>query len=100
MVFVHGLSVVVGLLIVGSVLISALKTVVLPRVGFTRIAQAVFGSMHRLMIHRWGGEAWRRTRGDLFAPVSLVTLPLVWMVAETIGFAFLFWGFNIGSFDR
>jgi hypothetical protein len=96
----HILSFLVGLLIVGLVLASALKTVVLPRVGFTRIARLTFSVTHRLMIHGWGGDIRRASRISLFAPVALVSLPLVWMISVTVGFAFIFYGVEAGTFTQ
>ena len=32
----------------------------------------------------------------LYAPIALVSLPLVWMLAVTFGFSFIFWGIDTG----
>jgi hypothetical protein len=93
----HVLSLVLGAAIVLSVLGSALKTVVLPLEGFPRLAQAVFALVHRLMVRRWADETRTSALRSLYAPVALVSLPLVWMIMIAIGFSFLFWG--TGSLD-
>ncbi len=93
----HVLSVIAGTILILSILLSAIETVVLPRLGFTRIAQMVFALLHRAMVHRAGPDRIRRRGRDLFAPMALVSLPLVWTVGETIGFAFVYWGFHIGN---
>jgi hypothetical protein len=37
---------------------------------------------------------------SLFAPVSLVSLPLVWMLLSTVAFTFVFWGVGGSSFSQ
>ena len=89
-----------GVAIVVAVLVSAIKTVVLPRPGFTRITQATFAVMHRVLVNRVGRQRTRSARKDLYGPATLVALPLVWMVTVTVGFALIFWGTGIGSWDK
>ena len=64
MILVYVLAVVFGAVLVGSVLISALETVMLPRDGFTRIARSVFAVADRVLVHRWRSEA----RGAISVP--------------------------------
>ncbi len=90
-------AVAVGTLVTLGVLVSALETVVLPRKGFTRIARCVFALADRVLIHHWRSpnrEAHLRT---LYAPIALVSMPLVWMLSVAIGFSFIFWGIGSGS---
>ena len=75
-----------------AILGSALETVVLPQEGFSRISQAVFAGAYRLLVHQKGSPAEARTLRSLYAPVSLVSLPLVWMIFMVIAFTFVFWG--------
>jgi len=89
-------AVVVGASIALAVLVSAIETVVLPRSGFTRITRVVFAVMHRVLVHPRSALT-ARSR-ELYAPASLVSLPLVWMLSITVGFAFIFWGLHAGSF--
>ncbi len=91
------LAVVVGTVLVMSVLISALETVVLPRNGFTSIARSVFAVSDRLLVHKWRSEARRANLRALYAPIALVSLPLVWMLTVTVGFSIIFWGIKTGS---
>jgi hypothetical protein len=88
-------AVVVGAFIVLSVLVSAIETVVLPRLGFTRITRVVFAVMHRVLVHK-RTERTAQSR-VLYAPASLVCLPLVWMLSITVGFGLIFWGLHAGS---
>jgi hypothetical protein len=90
----HVVAVLVGTFVVLSVLISALETVVLPRKGFTHIARFVFAVADRILVHRWGNQQREDNLRALYAPVALVSLPLVWMLSVTFGFSFIFWGIS------
>ena len=92
MTVLHILSLVLGTLIVLAILGSALKTVVLPQEGFPRLSQAVFALVYRLLVHRWRTMARASALRGLYAPVALVSLPLVWMLMMVVAFTFVFWG--------
>ncbi len=100
MIVVHVISALFGVVLVGAVLVSALETVVLPREGFTRITRFVFAVADRALIHRWRNEDREANLRALYAPLSLISLPLVWMISVTIGFSFVFWGINTGTTQR
>ncbi len=100
MIIVHVLAAVFGAVLVGAVLISALETVVLPRDGFTRITRFVFAVADRVLIHRWHNHEREMNLRALYAPVALISLPLVWMISVTIGFSFVFWGIKTGTTQR
>jgi hypothetical protein len=93
----HIAAVVVGIFLVLSVLISALETVVLPRDGFTSITRCVFAVADRILVHKWRSQDRRANLRALYAPIALVSLPLVWMLSVTIGFSFIFWGIKSGT---
>jgi hypothetical protein len=92
MIALHVLAVIGGSLVVLATLISALETVVLPRERFTHIARFVFAVVDRLLIRQWRNKARQANLRALYAPVALVSLPLVWMIIVTAGFSFVFWG--------
>jgi hypothetical protein len=89
-----------GTVLVFSVLISALETVVLPRDGYTRIARFVFAVADRILVHRWWNKDREANLRALYAPVALVSLPLVWMLTVTFGFSFIYWGISHDSAQR
>jgi len=93
----HVGSVVIGTAVTLTVLISALETVVLPRQGFTRIARVTFAVTDRILVHPWRNRARRDNLRALYAPIALVSLPLVWMLSVIVGFSFIFWGIDSGS---
>jgi hypothetical protein len=92
MIALHVLAVIGGSLVVLATLISALETVVLPRERFTHIARFVFAVVDRLLIRKWRNKDREANLRALYAPVALVSLPLVWMIVVTAGFSFVFWG--------
>ncbi len=100
MIALHILSLVLGVAVTLAVLGSALETVVLPQEGFSRISQAVFAAAYRVLVHRNSSQAEVRTLRSLYAPVSLVSLPLVWMIFMVIAFTFVFWGTGNETFQR
>jgi hypothetical protein len=75
-----------------AILGSALKTVVLPQEGFPRLSQVVFAAVFRLLVHRGRTRSRAVRLRALYAPVALVSLPLVWMLLMVIAFTFIFWG--------
>ncbi len=48
-------------------------------------------------VHRWGNEDRQANLRALYAPIALVSLPLVWMLSVTVGFSFIFWGIDTGN---
>ncbi|HZM56969.1 MAG TPA: hypothetical protein VFC03_18285, partial [Acidimicrobiales bacterium] len=100
MTILHVGSVLLGTVLAMSVLISALETVVLPRNGFTSISRFVFAVADRILVHRWRNKERRANLRALYAPVALVSLPLVWMLLVTASFTFIFWGASTGSLQR
>ena len=89
-----------GVVLVFAVLISALETVVLPRNGYTRIARFVFAVADRILVRRWRNQERRANLRGLYAPVALVSLPLVWMLSVTFGFSFVFWAVSHDTAQR
>ena len=100
MIALHAVAALVGTVLVLAVLVSALETVVLPRNGFTRIARCVFAVADRILVHEWRNSDRRANLRALYAPIALVSLPLVWMIAMTVGFMFVFWGIKTGTMQR
>ncbi len=100
MIALHVLSAVFGTVLVLAILGSALKTVVLPQEGFPRLAQAVFATVHRLLVHRSRTRERAIALRSLYAPVALVSLPLVWMLSMVVAFTFIFWSTGSLAWQR
>ncbi len=94
------LSVVFGTVLALAILGSALKTVVLPQEGLPRLAQGVFAVVHRLLVHRSRSRERAIALRSLYAPVALVSLPLVWMLSMVVAFIFIFWGTGSLAWQR
>ena len=92
MIALYVLSLLFGTLIVLAILGSALKTVVLPQGGFPRLSQADFALVYRLLVRRWRNGYLATALRAIYAPVALVSLPLVWMLLMVVAFSFVFWG--------
>jgi hypothetical protein len=93
-------SIVFGAVLVGAVLVSALETVVLPRNSFTRITRVTFAVVDRILVHEGHDKDRSAHVRGLYAPVALVSLPLVWMLSVIVGFSFVFWGAGSGTVNR
>lgn len=96
----HVLVLVLGALVAITVLGSALETVVLPQEGFPRLAQFVFALVYRLLVHPRRDDRLARSLRRLYAPVALVSLPLVWMILMMMAFVAVYWGARDPSWSR
>ncbi len=88
----------VGVTIVGRTALSALKTFVLPRGVPDRLTSVVFRVSQYLFDLRALRARDYETRDRimaLYAPVTLLTLPLVWLALVMMGYACMFWGLGI-----
>lgn len=90
-------AVAAGSLIAGSVLMSALRTVVLPQGGLTGITRFMFALSDRLFTSPKERRVLPRRLAGLYAPVALVSLPFAWSMLIAVGFALIFWGLGVGS---
>jgi hypothetical protein len=97
-VVVRVLTLLVGLFVVVATLLSALKTVVVPRGYVSRITRVHF------RVWRWLFDRWvRPTRPYAdrdrafahYAPVALITLPAVWVSILTLAFTGIFYGVGV-----
>ena len=88
----HVLCLVVGALVAFVVLGSALKTVVLPQKGNPRLAEFVFALVYRILVRRHRSDPLSGALRRLYAPVALVSLPLVWMILMMLAFTGVYWG--------
>ncbi len=88
----HVLCLVVGALVAFIVLGSALKTVVLPQKGNPRLAEFVFALVYRILVRRHRSDPLSGALRRMYAPVALVSLPLVWMILMMLAFTGVYWG--------
>jgi hypothetical protein len=91
------LVLVAGAALVFGVLLSALRTVVLPQGKLTGITRFVFALVNRVLVGSERRLLPRRLSG-LYAPAALVSLPFAWSMLVCLGFALMFWALDVGSF--
>ena len=95
MVALRILTLVAGGLAVVATLLSAIRTVVLPRAEPAGLTRAVFLLVRRLfdlVVRRLPTYAQRDRLMALYAPISLLLLPLAWVTAVGLGFTAVNWG--------
>ena len=88
-----------GALVVGT-LSSATRTIVVPRALPALIARAVFVTV-RALLWALGGKSNVYERRDkvmaLYAPLSLIVLPAVWLAIVLVGYTLIYWGLESSS---
>lgn len=85
----------VGALVVLLTLLSAIRTVVLPHGRTANLTHVMFMAVRRILdIHRKLPRMSKRRHEvmSLYAPLTLVCLPLVWLSGALAGFTMIFWG--------
>ena len=99
-VVVRALAGAVGVVLVLATLLSAIRTVVVPRGEQVLLTRAVFASTRvvvDLVARLRSSFLWTDRVMSLYAPVSLLLLPLVWMSVVFVGFGALFWAVGEGD---
>ncbi len=91
---IHILVFLIGLVLVAYVLLSAIRSFVLPRSAPDKLGRATFLSVRfffNLRTRKIGSYLERDRVMALFAPISLVALPGVWLVGILTGYMCMFW---------
>lgn len=100
MVFVHALVFIVGVAVVVWVLMTAIRTFVVPRSVPIVLTQAVFVNLRRafnLVMRNVDSFETRDGLMALYPALGLLLLPVVWWVVMFVAFTFIFWAIDIGS---
>jgi hypothetical protein len=87
-----------GAALIVCTVLSAIKTVVLPRAAVTRITRAVFLGVRRaidVVAHPRRELVDRDPWLAMYAPMALVLLPAVWVSLVTVGFTMVFSAFGV-----
>jgi hypothetical protein len=91
------LAILAGLAVVASALLSALRTFVLPRSSRDPVTATLFrfmAFMFKQGTRRSRTYAARDRIMSLYAPSSLLLLPVVWLTLVLVGYTAIFWGFG------
>ena len=94
MVVVRTVVFIAGLALVAWALRSAVETVILPRSAQNTLARMVFrstGRVFRFLANERRDFATRDRIMDLYARVSLLLLPAVWVTTVLFGYLVMFW---------
>lgn len=89
-----------GLAVVGATLLSALRTIVLPRAARSLLTAGVFrgtARVFRVVAGPGRSYQWRDRVYALYAPISLVLMAVAWVVAVWLGFIGMFWATGYGT---
>jgi len=100
MIILRILAVALSVALIASTFLSALRTFVAPRAIPDRLTSAVFVAMrHVFDLLRRGlrSDEARERLLVFFAPVSLLTLPVVWLSCLLVGYMTLFWGLGAAT---
>jgi hypothetical protein len=97
---VHALVFLLGCLLISTALISAIQTFVVPRGmvpdGLTRGAFILMRYVFELPFRRASQRSRERALA-YFAPVTLLSLPVLWLTCVVLGYAGIFWGLGASS---
>lgn len=83
---------------VAALFVSAVSTVVVPRGVPVRLTRIVFLTMRRLfgLRSRFADSYEQRDRAmALYAPLTLIVLPVVWLALTLVGFTAMFWALGV-----
>ena len=101
MIFLRVVAGIVGAMVAIGTLLSAVRTVVVPRAESVLLTRLVFGGL-RMIVDRVarlrGGYPWTDRVMSLYAPIALLSLPLLWLTLVYLGFVLLFWAVGEGGF--
>jgi hypothetical protein len=89
----------IGVFLIGASLLSAIRTFILPRGAPDQIVRAVFLAIRALFDLRMRRTTTYEQRDSImamYAPLALLTLPVVWMLIIAIGYTAIYWGLTDG----
>lgn len=90
---------VAGLVVVAGTVLSAVRTVVLPRAAQSLITRTVFRNSaraFRLLASEGRSFEWRDNVMALYAPITLVVLPGAWLALLAAAYTAMFWAIDYG----
>src|SRR5919201_125278 len=100
MLLVRVLAFIFGAGIVITTVLSAIRTFVLPRSAQVKLSRLVFLAS-RLCFDLWTRRATTYEERDramaLYAPITLLILPAVWLTIVQVGYMAMFWAIGVHS---
>lgn len=98
MILIHIAAILLGLVIVVSTIIGAVRTFVVPRAESVKLTHVIFLVSRRifdLFANRFEKYEDRDSILALYAPMTLVAMPAVWLVMVMLGYMLIFWGIGV-----
>jgi hypothetical protein len=101
---VHTLGLIFGLLAIGTVLLDAFETIILPRrasgkVRLTRLFYVLTWGPWSAVVSRFQNRRMRETGFSFYGPLSLLFLMALWAVGLVFGFGLMFYGLGTPLHD-
>lgn len=94
----QGLAFLVGAGVVYGTLLSAVRTMVVPRSIPVLLTRIVFQGVYQLFrLRMWRAKSYETRDGimTLFAPISLLMLPVTWLMLVLLGYMGMFWAVGV-----
>jgi hypothetical protein len=94
---VHPLGLILGLLAIGTVLLDAFETIILPRrasgkIRLTRLFYVLTWRPWAAVVSRYSNRRLRETGFSFYGPLSLLLLIALWAAGLVLGFGLIFYG--------
>jgi hypothetical protein len=101
---VHPLGLIFGLLAIGTVLLDAFETIILPRrasgkIRLTRLFYVLTWRPWAAVVSRYRNRRLRETGFSFYGPLSLLFLMALWAFGLVFGFGFMFYGLGAPLHD-
>ncbi len=99
-IILHIASFLLGFFIVGATLMSAIRTFVLPRGDNNWLTRQIFTNVWRIFewrLHKVDTYHDRDRVMALYAPISLLTMPIAWLVLVLLGYMLMYWAIGTGT---
>jgi len=102
---VHSLGLIFGLLAIGTVLLDAFETIILPRrasgkIRLTRLFYVLTWHPWSAVVARFQNRRLRESGFSFYGPLSLLLLMALWAVGLVFGFGLMFWGLGAPLHDQ
>ena len=93
----HPLGLILGLLTIGTVLLDAFETIILPRrasgkIRLTRLFYVITWRPWAAVVSRYSNRRLRETGFSFYGPLSLLLLIALWAAGLVLGFGLIFYG--------
>ncbi len=100
----HPLGLILGLLAIGTVLLDAFETIILPRrasgkIRLTRLFYVLTWGPWSSVVGRYRNRRLRETGFSFYGPLSLLFLMALWAVGLVVGFGLMFYGLGAPLHD-